>query len=418
MRVALAGFGGTLVLLIVGFTSGCGFLSREPKTLEEARQRVSAARDEAMEKADKGDVKAAKKAMTRAEKTAAAAVVRAQCPQNAPDWPAACGEIQQTVITTRQLVELADETQRRAAIVSGLKAKAYRATRRTVLKLALESLAQAADQAAKVGPDALPPEVRESAFQACELIGSTDPKGCDWVAAAQKARKAAETQDDVALLLALGFAMSQKADLALIEADGVDCQALDWPPGECEAPLTVLRAIILVQNDMPRLAQRDIDRLAGTPGGEGRLSTNQMLAVWHGASAYTAFHDEGDVVKADRHLAQAMRFSPEMASFFTGEMPRPGGGYARVPRSLETMAEGTAFEASARALATRTRDLRDGKSAGGSLILDKSVVFELTLLYLREVGKREPRARRLVQVIDRSRAITDAVLRRLPGGGD
>jgi hypothetical protein len=120
MRVALAGFGGTLVLLIVGFTSGCGFLSREPKTLEEARQRVSAARDEAMEKADKGDVKAAKKAMTRAEKTAAAAVVRTQCPPNAPDWPAACGEIQQTVITTRQLVELADETQRRAAIVSGL----------------------------------------------------------------------------------------------------------------------------------------------------------------------------------------------------------------------------------------------------------------------------------------------------------
>jgi hypothetical protein len=314
---------------------------------------------------------------------------------------------------------LADETARRAAIVSGLKAKAYRTTRRTLFKLALESLAKAADQAAKVGPDALPPEVRQSAFQACELIGSTDPKGCDWPAAAQKARKAAETQDDVALLLALGFAMSQKADLALIEADGVDCQALDWPPGECEAPLIVLRAIILVQNDMPRLAQRDIDRLAAaSTDGDGRLSASQMLAVWHGASAYTAFHDENDLVKADRHLAQAMRFSPEMASFFTGEMPRPGGGYVKVPRCLETMAQGTSFEASAHALATRTRDLRDGKSAGGSLILDKSVVFEVTLLYLREVGKREPWARRAVQMIDTSRAITGSVLRHLPGGSD
>jgi len=420
MRVALAGLGRTSVFLIVALTSGCGFFSREPKTLEEARQRVFAARDEAAGKADKGDVKAARKAMKRAEKAAAAAVVSTQCPPNAPDWPAACGEIHQTVITTRQLVELADETQRRAAIVSGFKAKAYRTTRRTVLKLALESLAKAADQAAKVGPDALPPEVRKSAFDACELIGSTDPRGCDWEAAARKARKAAETQDDVALVLALGFAMSQKADLALIEADGVDCQALDWPPGECEAPLTVLRAIILVQNDMPRLAQRDIDRLAagaGAADGEARLTTSQMLAVWHGASAYTAFHDEGDMVKADRHLAQAMRFSPEMASFFTGEMPRPGGGYVKVPQSLETMAHGTSFEPSARALATRTRDLRDGKSAGGSLILDKSVVFEVTLLYLREVGKREPWARRAVQVIDASRAMTDSVLRHLPGGG-
>ena len=44
--------------------------------------------------------------------------------------------------------------------------------------------------------------------------------------------------------------------------------------------------------------------------------------------------------------------------------------------------------------------------------------LELTLLYLREVGKREPWARRAVQVIDTSRAITGSVLRRLPGGGD
>jgi len=257
--------------------------------------------------------------------------------------------------------------------------------------------------------------VRESALQACELIGSRDPRGCDWEAAARKARTAAENQGDVALVLAVGFAMSQRADLALIEVDGADCRTLAWPPDECQAQLTVLRAVVLVQNDMPRLAQREIEPLAAAANGEGGLSTSQMLAVWHGACAYSALVDEHDLVKADHHLGQALRFSPEMASFLTGEAPRPGGGYVKTPQSLETMAQGTDFEAAARALAARTRELRDGRSAGGSLILDRHVLFEVTLLYLRAEGKREPWARRVVEVIDRSRAITDGVLRRLPG---
>jgi hypothetical protein len=401
-------------------TAGCGFFSREPRTLEEARQRVFGARDEAMAHADKGEVKAARKAMKRAETAAAARVVRERCPRVAETAEAACGEIDQAVITARQLVELADETERRAAIVSGLKAKAYRATRTTVVKVSFEGLAAAADQAAKVGPDALPEEVRKTALKACELIGSKDPRGCDWTAAAKKARQSAEKQDDVALALAFGFAVAQKGELALIEIDRLDCPALGWPdPKECAAQLAILRAFVLMQNDMPRLAQREIDRLtAGAEDGEGRLGSAQMLAVWHGASAYVAFHDENDLVKADHHLAQAMRFSPELASFFTGEIPRPGGGYAPVERSLEGLARGTSLEASARALATRTRDLRDGKSAGGSLLLDKRVLFELVLLYLRAEARHNPRVRRLVEVIDTSRSITDAVLRRLSGGSD
>jgi hypothetical protein len=406
----------TLVLLAL--LPGCRFFAREPKTLDEARERMLEARDEAQSAADKGEVKGAKRAMKRAERVLESAVVRERCAPAAASPEAVCGEIHQAIVVARQHVELADETERRDAIVSGLKAKAYRATRKAVVKLAFEALAAAADQAARVGPDALPPEVLDSALQACALIGSTDPKQCDWKAAAAKARAHGNVQDDIGLLLAVGFAMMQKADLALIEADPLDCRTLGMPDvRECATYLTVLRGIVLLENGMPRLALREMEPLeAGASADTMTLSPRQMLAAWHVAYAYELLTRDNKPVEADEHLAQAMRFSPELASFFTGELPKPGGGYTRVPRSLEGLAHGTAFEASAEVLATRTRDLRDGKSAGGALLLDRRVIFELVLLYLRAEGKREPWARRTVLVIDRARAISGAVLAHLPGG--
>jgi hypothetical protein len=412
-----APLGLVVVLAALGCVSGCRLIFG-PRNAGEARARAVAARDAARAAAEARDVKGAVRAADKAEAMVVAAARLEPCRSESLPLDPICAEIRQAAREARDHAELAREQERRREIVSSLKAKAYRATRGLAVRAVFEPLALAAEQAERSGIDALPQSIRDSALEACALTGVSAGQRCDWAAAARMARELGASQQDLSFLLALGFAMTQHAQLALVEVDTLECGAkrsITWKSeADCVWVVGVVRAAILFQNDLPRLADRELEQLTTAAASEElTLGSKRSVGLIHFAWAGMLFQ-EGKLLEADAHLARAIHASPDdVAPFFTGERLTRDGRYEAVAGSVEQLARGTEFEPAARAIAARARRVRDGQ-ASERIVLDRGVALELAILYLRSISSESEPARKAWRATDQAREIARQVLRYSP----
>jgi len=333
-----------------------------------------------------------------------------------PAVTAARAQAEPVYAEVRQRRRLAEERQRVAALLGGLKVRAYRATRTVVVPKLLGTLAGAARQAAEADFATLPAIVREGATLAAQLAdirladasaGNTAPPltRADWrqVAARIDTWNSAEPAE-FPLGLALGYAVLGQAGFALVELDRVDPTNLGEPGYAALVPLT--RAIVLSRLGCLELAARE----ATVDSGDS-VQGRQLLAAIHALLAY-GYATEKDWNRMDRELAHAVRIWPDnpLVVFLSGERLLADG---RKEPALETFTRATAGgEAAwlAPLVEKRIRQVRDSTGVAPPLLLDHELIAKCVLHSLIEQAQRSEPGRKFARFLEASQLLPSAVL--------
>lgn len=280
-----------------------------------------------------------------------------------------------------------EEEERLAGRLNTWNAKAHRAGRKVVLAGVLKTLAFAARQAGKNGLDKLDPSLSQAAQMAGELVyaagDQTEPAPGDWNAIANELDRMAQSPPAwLGRLLLLGMLVTGKTDQAMQEA-----QLLDVSPAGGVAPGPVeplLMGLAWSYADLPKMAAEAVEPLSQSgaiPPGGGR----EWLCNVHLVLVVLRVRD-GDFAAADRELAAAIRVYPQsdVAVFLTGERQAADGQTVAAAQSLERLAERTSHAELARRIASRVKDIRDGKQ--GTFLSDPLLLSELVCVAMESQG--------------------------------
>lgn len=403
---------GFAILILFGLV-GCGSKNADPLV------EVKKARAEAESAWQAKDASRAMKAAERAKKAAEDARKSADAADDETSRDRAV-EAERLAAETVGFGELADEEKKLGDIAGSLKARAYRGTRAISLAALFEGLALAADQAAQRNPDELPEETRRLAGLAADLVHNLTgrakrPDGQpDWSNVAGDLRQWRTTPpSQIGLLLAAGFVVSGRDELALLEIESVDLQKLRNPSEQ--AAHAVLRLLILNMLGFRRLAAQHGEIPGSAPGYQDSNETVGLAFCMLAAMAISA----RDFKAADLHLARAARACPNnpVTVYLTGERLDALGQRQQAEKSFEAAAAGAKDEWLARAIAQRVREVRDGKGRGGQMLMDASFLKELALRYVWEAASTSEAAARAKGLVETARGLADR-LSGLPQGND
>lgn len=365
-----------IILSVVVVLTGCSDGPSQPKTVFEARDIAAHARKEAKAARDAGNPEDAGRAADQAEEVARKAVEIIEGTAEVTDRDkAACEEAAAAAREARMFANWAEEEKRLAELTSGLKARAYRGTRKVALSAVFKSLAAAAVLAGKTDLASLPQEVQDSAKLAAELARQyagreTLPDGQpDWKGIASDLNRfSSQPPNEMNLLGALASVLSAQNRFALYEIELVQPESLKTR--EQRTQYRVLRGVILSQNDMRLLAMREFEKIdALTAEGEDQQNGPELLAGIHLYLAYM-YLSNSDFRQADLELVRAIKIWPNnpLSVYLTGERLAASGEYERAADSLEEMAHGTSQEWLAKRVAQRARELRDRRGEAEPLL--------------------------------------------------
>lgn len=294
---------------------------------------------------------------------------------------------------------------------TGLKAKAYLATRDVALGAALKGLALAADERAKGGePAAALKEASDLGRVLAEGLAERKPLadgGPDWPGVAADLRTMADgKRTSMSLFLAFACLVTARDGLGLIEIQGVDPAGLK---GDQVFSYHLMRGLLLRLNGLPESAGESFTALsaAGAP---------EMAAAWgteiqgslHLVMAVLAIQDD-DWKKADLEVARSLKVWPNnpAAVYLTGEILAKNGEKEKAAASLEASMAGTKQEWLAQKIAERTRQVRDSAGPAEPLIHDPAFLRALLLRQLWEAAKTSPKARPLQALVDAAAPFLD-----------
>ncbi len=317
------------------------------------------------------------------------------------------------VAEIRRLHRLATERRDLAALMGGLKVRAYRAARDVAVPRLLEALAAAARQAAETDLDSLPRFVREAAELAAALADITPVATAtdsvttqltreDWLRTAERIDCFNRAEPpEFALCLGLAYTVLGKTGFAFVELDRVDRATFAQPTHAALVPLA--RAFALSRVGFTQLAALEASKLSGDTE-QGR----QLLAAIHAVLAY-CHAAEKDWKQMDRELALTVRIWPDnpLVVFLSGERLLADGRKEEALESFARVSAGTEGAWLAPLLEKRVREVRDSRGEVPPLLLDNELFVRCALHSLiAEAGKAE-RGRSLVRLL--------TVVRLLPG---
>jgi hypothetical protein len=377
-----------------------------PDDVPALKAAAEAALKEAVDARGRRDPKAAALAAERAEKAAAKA--KALEEKAAVEVGAAAKE------AARQ-AKLAGEDQEILDRTTGLKAKAYRATRDVALTQSLRGLALAADQMAKGGEPLA--GVKESADLGrilAESLAGRAPLAdgaADWPGVAADLRGFADQRPPAwSLFLAVACLVTARDGLGLIEIEGLDPATLRDPDHVFTYHL--VRGLLLRLNGMPESAHEAFARMPVPTAAAAREV--EWQGSFHLILAVLALQNK-DYPKADLEVARSLKVWPNnpVAVYLTGELLAETGQRERVPHSLESAWAGGEQEWLAQRIAARARAVRDAKGPAEPLIHDPAFLRDLLLWQLWQAAKTSPKAKALQNLVDAAAPFLD---RWIPGG--
>ena len=395
----------------------------EATTASQWRDRAIAARTAARLAMSRGNAKAARGAADEAGD----AVDKLQSMLGDPPTHAERLLLDQASAAAREAredAETAAEKDRLAAMKRSLTARAYGAARKVALVAVFRSMAVAAEQAARLGLDKLPPPVQDTAQDAADLVMRvTGPKFLpdatpDWAGIASDLNGyTSQPPVQLSLFAAVALLLSGQDSFALYEVERIN-------PGQLktdheQAGFLVLRGILYRLQGLDRLATADFeilvgddeDGLADSLGPELEAGVHLLLAAFYA--------DGGKYRQADQAIAHAIRLWPNNPAsvFLTGERLAASGERIKAAESLEAWAADTQHEWLARHVAQRARELRDGTGEVKPLIHDPAFLRRLILHYLGQSARQSEIAAKLQGAVDSARRFGANMLRHLPIAG-
>ena len=388
----------------------CDIAEALPDDLPGLKAAADAALKEAVDARGRRDSKAAAQAAERAEKASAKAASFTDVPDKA-----AVAEVKSAAREAARQAKLAGEDAEIQDRTTGLKAKAYRATRDVALTQSLRGLALAADEMAKGGePLAAVKESANLGRALAEGLAGRAPLAdgaADWPGVAADLRGFADKRPPTwSLFLAAACLVTARDGLGLIEIEGLDPATLTDPDHVFSYHL--VRGLLLRLHGLPESANEAFARMpvpnaAAAHEVEWQGSLHLILAV-------LALQNK-DYPKADLEVARSLKVWPNnpVAVYLTGELLAETGQRERVPNSLETAWAGGEHEWLAKRIAARAREIRDAKGPAEPLIHDPAFLRDLLLWQLWQTAKTSPKAKSLQKLVDAAAPFLD---RWIPGG--
>lgn len=316
-------------------------------------------------------------------------------------------EVEPVHANARVELEFAEEEQTVRDTLNSYKAKAYRAARAVTLRGVCESLALACEEANRTPATApattspsLTSRLHDSVLQSAALAVALD--GCttnrplradgtpDYPAIAAAMRAMGKSPPpELGLLLGLGFLITGRDDLALIEISAVDPTTLRSP--EHRLGRGMLHGAILRIMNCDRLALAQIEAVAPGQSAEGAAFGPEAQAAVHLMLAAMCAMDK-DYDRMDLEMVRASRVWPNnpVTVFLTGERLLAEGKPEAAAGSLEHYVASKGHDATwARLIAERARQLRDEKGAARPLLMDPKLRLAIISHYAASYAERE-----------------------------
>lgn len=312
------------------------------------------------------------------------------------------------------LAELAREEHAVAKATSGWKAGTYRTTRKVALKGTFTLLALATKYAAAKGYDSLSAEHKQAADIARVLAEDMqDANGQpDWRRISERVSAMGDSPPpQVGLMLGVGYLLSGRDELALIEADGLSAADANTP-GEKQA-CVAMRAVCYRLHGCPRLAEQEMAR----PEMQGAQLGAEMQAGFHLLQAYMAGSNR-DLKRADEEIMRATRVWPNnpIGMALTGEVMVAEGRYEKAAVTLEDLGVKAADPWLAGHVQKRARAIRDGKGQVEPLFHDATFLRELAAHYAADAAAKSPAGRKFKDYLDAASGFGKQCLKLLPEG--
>lgn len=383
-----------LVLSMALVVFGCKGDSAQPlpETISECKQQAGGAANDTTAARTAGNADRAAALASRAEKLAdhAEKLLR-ENPDPGETDRAASRQARLHARSARRTAALAGEDKRLAGLLSGWKARSYRAARNVAFAAALRSLAGAARRMQSPTTQPATGPARDAAMLAADLaefctgrqrLGSGRP---DWKGVAGDLdAMAAAPPPTLAHLATMAYLMCAQNRLALYEIELADPRKLTTQQENIHYRL--VRGVALSMNGFPRLAAEQLSlsgALMGQGGGEPELVglLHLYLAMMHLRNNEPAM--------ADADAARALRVWPNnpLAVFLTGERLAADGRTEKAAESLEAAAADSEYKWLAEAISERARTIRDGRAEDEPLILDRGFLTNVALRLAAEKGR-------------------------------
>jgi hypothetical protein len=381
-----------LTVLLILLVAGC---SQSPESL---RQSALEASREATSAAEEQDAKRAIAASRRATKLLRKLEKQAETNEAAKRL---VGEVRLAVMAAQKQAELVDEQRQHRECLTGLKVKAYRATRGVALQGLLSAAALGADQMAVHGTNVLKDnfELQLVAMRLTELAQEF-PEGdlsgmTNWTNVAATLRIwATNPPPETGVVLALAFAGTGQADLAVTELDMIGTNVMASPNTAMLVHGT--RAMVYVTQGWNQLAAAEVEQLAVlAPESDYDIKSEDAVILLRVLMVGDAVHQQ-DWQKLDELVAECIKIAPNhpMVAYLTGEQLAANGDWEKAAESMEAQARSAEEKWVAEKLSQRARELRDGRGNQNRFV-DSKLFLDMSVFLLQRHAKDTEAARKL-----------------------
>ena len=321
------------------------------------------------------------------------------------------GEVRLAVVDAQKQAELVDEQRQLREALAGLKARAYRASRDIALQGLLSAAALGADQMALHGTNVLQnqPELQLAVmrlttlteeFPELELAGMTNLTN---VAAILRIW-ATNPPPETGVVLALAFAGTGQADLAVTELDMVGTNVMASPNSAMLVHGT--RAMVYVARGWNRLAAVEVEQLAAlAPESDYDIKSDDAVILLRVLMVGDAVHQQ-DWQKLDELVAECIKIAPNhpMVVYLTGERLAANGDWEKAAESMEAQARNAEEMWVAEKLSRRARELRDGRGDQNRFV-DSKLFLDMSVFLLKRHAKNSEAARKLEELWKQAGAV-------------
>jgi len=306
------------------------------------------------------------------------------------------------VLDPSVLEELSVEEVQLEKIRSGWKARAYRGTRKGLVKSALGLIAAVEGQASHPLLQDLPSDVRA----ALEVAGGE--------AGALKLM-AEDPPAEISLVIATGYLVNLQKTPALCELDLID--EADFETAGGLAGFHVVRGVTYFMHGLKQHGLRDLR--SANVGSAKDLPPEVRVALYCGAAAAAVAADEPRMWRTQLELAEEIAPEDPLILFLRAEGEISKGRLDEAGERLSAWRVGNpnADGVVPRAIDQRIRQLEEGDEAMGTILVEPKWMVNFGLDYIAEQAKTSPAFRKIDEVTGAARSLVTGLIDKFSGSG-
>lgn len=309
---------------------------------------------------------------------------------------------EQEVLDPSVVEALEVEARQLEKILSGLKAKAYRGTRRGLVKAALGLIGAVEGQSAHPLMANLPEDVREVISRA------------DGEAGALKAL-AEQPPAEVGLVVATGYLVHLQKTPALCELELIDPGGFKTPGGL--SGFHVVRGVTYFMHGLKQHGLRDLR--AANLGSAGQLAPEVRLAIYLGAAAAATAAEEPRMARTQLELAEELSPADPGIVFVRAEGEIAKRRYDEAAAMLGAWRDGhpQASGLVPGVIDARIAELGRGDASLTTVLAEPQWLLNFGLDYIHEQAANSEPFRKLDEVTGTARTMASDLLERFTGFG-